>query len=43
VLFGMTRGEIGLTLFIFALVFGSGFVSRAGERLGAWMAKRRGG
>jgi hypothetical protein len=39
----MTRGEIGLVVFIFALVFGSGFVSRAGERLGAWLAKRRSG
>jgi hypothetical protein len=39
----MTRGEIGLVVFIFALVWGSGFVSRAGDRLGAWLAKRRNG
>ena len=42
-LFGMTRGEIGLVVFIFALVFGAGFVPRAGDRLGAWLAKRRDG
>jgi len=33
-LFGMTRGEIGLVLFIFALVYGAGFLRRAGDRVG---------
>jgi hypothetical protein len=39
----MTRGEVGLVVFIFALVFGSGFLARAGDRLGTWLAKRRDG
>jgi len=42
-LFGMTRGEIGLVLFIFALVLGAGLLPKLGERAGAWLAKRRGG
>jgi Sec-independent protein translocase protein TatA len=40
--FGMTRGEIGLTLFIFLLVLGSGILPRLGERVGAWLADRKG-
>jgi hypothetical protein len=39
---GMTRGEIGLVLFIFALVYASGLLKRAGDRLGAWMSRRDG-
>lgn len=41
--FGMTRGEIALVLFIFALVLGAGILPRFGERVGAWMAKKRNG
>lgn len=34
---GMTRAELGLTLFIFALIYGAGFLSRLGKRIGGWM------
>jgi Sec-independent protein translocase protein TatA len=40
VLFGMTRGEIGLVLFIFALVLGANILPRLGERLGEWLSNR---
>ena len=32
-LFGMTRGEMGLVVFIFALVYGAGHLQRLAERL----------
>jgi hypothetical protein len=40
-LFGMTRGEIGLVAFVFALVYAGVLVPRLGERLGTILAKRR--
>jgi Sec-independent protein translocase protein TatA len=42
-LFGMTRGEIGLVIFIFALVLGAGILPRLGERAGAWLSRKRNG
>jgi Sec-independent protein translocase protein TatA len=42
-MFGMTRGEIGLVLFIFALVYGATFLPRLGDALGDFLAKRLGG
>ncbi len=34
---GMTRAELGLTLFIFALIYGAGFLSRLGKAVGGLM------
>lgn len=39
-LFGMTSGEVILTLFIFGLVYSAGFVARVGERVGSLFAPR---
>lgn len=36
----MTRGEIGLVLFIFALVYGAGHLLRIGDRLGKWLTPK---
>jgi len=36
----MTRGEIGLVLFIFALVYAGVLLPPLGERLGAYFASR---
>jgi hypothetical protein len=37
----MTRGELGLVLFLFALIWGAGLLPRLGERLGErWGSKR---
>jgi hypothetical protein len=33
-MFGMTRGEIALTLFIFALVYAAGLLPKIGDFLG---------
>jgi hypothetical protein len=41
VICGMTRGEIGLTAFVFALVYGAALLPRLGERLGVLFATRR--
>jgi hypothetical protein len=38
---GMTHGELGLALFIFALVWGAQWVPKAGERVGTWLARKR--
>jgi hypothetical protein len=40
-LFGMTRGEIGLVVFVFVLVYGGVLVPRLGERLGVSLAGRK--
>lgn len=40
--FGMTRGEIALVVFIFALIWGAQLLPRLGERVGAWLAGARG-
>lgn len=40
-IFGMTRGEIGLTAFIFALVYAAALLPRLGERLGVFFVNRR--
>ncbi len=36
----MTRGEIILSLFIFALVMGAAILPRLGERVGGWLASK---
>jgi hypothetical protein len=37
-IFGMTLGEIGLTLFIFVLVYSAGLLPRLADRLAALVA-----
>jgi hypothetical protein len=39
-IFGMTRGEVGLVVFIFVLVYGAGFLPQAAARLGDLLARR---
>jgi hypothetical protein len=41
VIFGMTRGELGLTAFVFGLVYAAALLPRLGERLGMFFVKRR--
>jgi Sec-independent protein translocase protein TatA len=41
-MFGLTRGEVALIVFLFALVWGAGVLPRIGERLGERFAKRGG-
>lgn len=36
---GMTRAELGLTAFIFALIYGAGFLPRLGRFLGRAFSK----
>lgn len=31
---GMTRAELGLTVFVFLLIYGAGFLSRLGKLIG---------
>ncbi len=38
---GMTHGELGLVLFIFALVYGAQAVPKLAERVGVWLARKR--
>jgi Sec-independent protein translocase protein TatA len=40
-MFAMSRGELLLVAFIFALVWGAGVLPRIGERLGARFATKR--
>jgi hypothetical protein len=42
-MFGMTRGELGLTVFLFLLVYGATWVPRFGAWLGAALAGDSGG
>ena len=39
-MFAVSRGELVLVAFIFALVWGAGVLPRLGERLGARFARR---
>jgi hypothetical protein len=39
--FGMTRGEIGLVVFLFVLIYAGVLVPKAGARLGAYFARGR--
>jgi hypothetical protein len=39
-IFGMTMGEIGLTVFIFALVYCAGLLPRLADRLAALVVGR---
>jgi Sec-independent protein translocase protein TatA len=41
-MFAVSRGELVLVAFIFALVWGAGMLPRLGERLGARFAAKRG-
>jgi hypothetical protein len=41
VIFGMTRGELGLTAFVFVLVYAAALLPRFGERLGVFFVSRR--
>jgi hypothetical protein len=38
---GMTHGELGLVLFIFALVYFAQFVPKLGSRAGAWLGRKK--
>jgi hypothetical protein len=38
---GMTHGELGLVVFLFALVWGAQLVPTVGERIGALLARKR--
>jgi hypothetical protein len=40
--FGMTRGEIGLVVFIFAMVYAVRLLPRAGDLIGHLLGDRRG-
>jgi Sec-independent protein translocase protein TatA len=40
---GMTRGEMGLVLFVFLLVWSAGIVPRIGERLALWLGEKKKG
>jgi hypothetical protein len=37
---GMTHGELGLVLFIFALVYSAQIVPKLGARAGEWLGRR---
>jgi hypothetical protein len=41
VIFGVTRGELGLTVFVFVLVYAAALMPRLGERLGVFFVKRQ--
>jgi Sec-independent protein translocase protein TatA len=41
-MFALSRGELAIVLFIFALVWGAGELPRLGEALGARFAMKRG-
>jgi Sec-independent protein translocase protein TatA len=42
-MFALTRGEIAIAAFIFALVWGARFLPRLGEHLGVRLSHRRRG
>jgi|GEM_PF-2568017 len=39
-MFALTRGELAMVVFLFALIWGAGLLPRWGERLGARLALR---
>jgi Sec-independent protein translocase protein TatA len=39
-MFALTRGELEMVLFLFALVWGAGLLPRLGEHLGATLHRR---
>jgi Sec-independent protein translocase protein TatA len=39
-MFALTRGELAMIVFLFALVWGAGWLPRVGERLGERLAGR---
>jgi hypothetical protein len=38
---GMTHGELGLVVFVFVLVYAAQLMPTAGERVGAWLSRKR--
>jgi hypothetical protein len=38
---GMTHGEVGLVIFVFALVYAAQIVPKVGERVGVWLSRKR--
>lgn len=38
---GMTHGEAGLVVFVFALVYAAQIVPKVGERVGGWLSRKR--
>jgi hypothetical protein len=40
-MFALTRGELAMVLFIFAIIWCSGALPRFGERMGVRLAKQR--
>ncbi len=42
-IFGMTRGEIELVVFIFALIYGGLLLPKLGERIGVYLHARAAG
>jgi Sec-independent protein translocase protein TatA len=39
-MFALTRGELAMVMFVFALVWGAGLLPRWGERVAARLARR---
>jgi len=37
---GMTRAELGLTVFVFLLIYGAGFLSRLGKVIGGLTVRK---
>jgi hypothetical protein len=37
----MTRGELGLVIFVFVLIYAAQVVPVVGERVGAWVSRKR--
>ncbi|MGO8999456.1 MAG: hypothetical protein ACLQVI_39530 [Polyangiaceae bacterium] len=38
---GMTHGEAGLVVFVFVLVYAAQLAPKLGERVGAWLSRKR--
>jgi hypothetical protein len=38
---GMTHGEVGLVLFVFALIYAAQLAPKLGERVGVWLSRKR--
>ena len=38
---GMTRGELELVVFVFVLIYAAQLVPLVGERVGAWVSRKR--
>jgi Sec-independent protein translocase protein TatA len=40
-LLGMTHGELGIVLFVFALVYGAQVAPKLGARAGEWLGRKK--